>query len=325
VTLSQVRDLLDYSLVEDSAKPQRFAGVDYTPSVNVFTEHGVNNNVDHIAGLSAGYAFSRLAVGVEQDYSRVADKANEVGTRIVRTLYETRLRARYEFSDRSRLEVNGKYTRYDYEQANYQGFQELRNEDWFNRQMGAKVSAGLGVVFGYVLPEGNANQTYQQVLLRGIYRLTGKLDVRMMAGGEYREFESGRPATLDPVFGVAAIYQPSERTTLTLDAHRMDQPSPFGDYNYVTLGAYAGVRQTVFGSWSVGLSGGYDNIEYVRSQSRASNTRSDGYLSLRTSLDYDMNSHVKASLFYIRRQNDSTSQRFEYENNMLGLQVAWRL
>lgn len=325
VTLSQVRDLLDYSLVEDSAKPQRFAGVDYTPSINLFTDHDANNNVDHFAGLSAGYAFSRLAVGLDQDFSRVADKANEVGSRVVRTLYETKLRTRYEFSDRSNLEVNGKYTGYDYAEARYQGFQEVKNEDWFNRQMGAKVSAGLGVVFGFVFPEINADQTYQQVLLRGIYRLTGKLDVRLMAGGEYREYENGRAATIDPVFGIAAIYQPSERTTLTLDGHRMDQPSPFGDYNYVTLGVYAGVRQTIVGSWSVGLSGGYDSIEYVRSRSSANGNRSDGYLSLRASVDYDMNSHIKWALFYILRQNDSTSQNYEYENNMVGLQVTWRL
>ena len=43
----------------------------------------------------------------------------------------------------------------------------------------------------------------------------------------------------------------------------MDYPSPFGDYNYETLGAYAGVRQELVGGWSVSLALGYDYTDYV--------------------------------------------------------------
>ncbi len=323
-TLAQVRNLLDYSLVEDSERPQRFVGVDYTPSVNVFTEHSVYNNADHRAGLSAGYAFSRLAVGLDQDFSRVAEKDNEIGTRLIRELYETKVRSRYEFTDRTSLEINGKYTLLEYAQAAYQGFQEFRNEDWFNRQVGAKANAGLGVAFGFVYPDVDANQTYQQALLRGIYRLTGKMDLRLTVGAEYRQYDSDRSDTINPVFTVAGIYQLSGRTTITLDGHRLDSPSPTGDYNYVTVGVYAGVEQQVFGGWSVGLSGGYDSIDYVQLQTGASNNRSDGYFSLQANVDYDMNRHLKARLFYIRRQDDSTIETFTYANNMVGIQVAWR-
>ena len=89
-----------------------------------------------------------------------------------------------------------------------------------------------------------------------------------------------------------------------------------------TLGA--GVEQQVFGGWSVGLSGGYDSIDYVQLQTGASNNRSDGYFSLQANVDYDMNRHLKARLFYIRRQDDSTVETFTYANNMVGIQVAWR-
>ena len=324
VTLAQVRDLLDYSLVEDNARPQRFVGIDYTPAVNIFTEHGVNNNADQFAGFSAGYAFSRLAVGLDQDYSHVAEKNNEVGTRLTHDLYETRLRTRYELTDRTRIEVNGKYSLLDYPDPRYQGFQEVRNEDWFNRQVGAKVNAGIGAAFGFVFPEVQEDQTYEQVMVRGIYRISGKLDLRMTAGGEYRQYGNERDNTLSPVFSLAGIYQMSEKTVFTLDGHRMDYPSPFGDYNYVTLGVYGGVRQELVRGWSVSLSGGYDSIDYVYLLSGPSTSRTDGYFSLRASVEYEMNQHLRASLFYIRRQNDSTVDPYSYGNNMVGLQVAWR-
>jgi len=123
---------------------------------------------------------------------------------------------------------------------------------------------------------------------------------------------------------VAAIYQLSENTTLTLDGHRLDSPSPTGDYNYITLGFYAGVQQRVFGRWSVGLSGGYDHIDYLELQTGTSNNRSDDYFSLQASLNYEMNRHLKAMLFYNRRQDNSTIQTYTYANNMVGLQATWK-
>jgi hypothetical protein len=324
VTLVQLRDLLDYSLVDDSARPQRFIGIDYTPSVNVFTEHGENNNVDQFAGLSAGYAFSRLAVGLDQDYSHVDEKNNEAGTRLTRDLYETRLRNRYELTDRTSLEVNGKYSLLDYPDPRYQGFQEVRNENWFNRQVGAKVNAGFGLAFGFVFPQVQSDQTYEQAAVRGVYRLSGKMDLRLTAGAEYRQYGSERSDTVSPVFSLAAIYQLSEKTIFTLDGHRMDYPSPFGDYNYQTLGVYGGVRQELVGGWSVSLSGGYDSIEYVYLLSGPNIGRSDGYFSLRASVDYEMHRRMKASIFYIRRQDDSTMHQYSYVDNMTGIQIGWR-
>lgn len=324
VTLAQVRNLLDYSLVEDSARPQRFVAVDYTPSVNIFTEHGGNNNVDEFAGFSAGYGLSRLAVGLDQDYTHVAEKNNEAGTRLTHDLYETKFRSRYELTDRSGIEVNGKYSLLNYTDPRYQGFQEVRNDDWFNRQIGAKVNAGFGVVFGFVYPEVQSSQTYEQAVVRGIYRMSSKLDLRFTAGAEYRQYGSERANTVSPIFSVEGIYQVTAKTIVTLDGHRLDYPSPFGDYNYETFGFYAGVRQDLTDGWSASLSGGYDNTDYIYLQTGPSENRSDGYFSVRLSLDYDLSQHLKASLFYIRREDDSTIEQFSYGNNMVGLQVGWR-
>ncbi len=323
ITLAQLRGLLDYSLVEDSAKPQRFVGVDYTPSVNIFTDHSTYTDADHRAGMSAGYTLSKLALGLDQNYSRVAEKDNEIGSRVFQDLYETKLKSRYDLTDRSSFEVNATYTQLDYETSIYQGFQEFRNDDWYNRQVGAKATAGLGVVFGFVFPDVNANQTYQQLLLRGVYRLTDKTAIRLSAGGEYREYD-GRSDTLDPVISATGIYTPTENTTFTLDAHRFDSPSPYGDFNYVTLGVYAGVQQRLFGKWWVELTGGYDSIDYVSLQSGPSTERNDGYYSLRVSVNYQFSRHLNAMVFYTRREDDSSIDTFTYDNNMVGLQVGWR-
>ena len=186
VTLTQVRDLLDYSLVDDSDRPQRYVALDYTPGINFYTKNSGLNDVDEFAGFSAGYAFARLAVGLDQDYSHEQEKNNEVGTLLMRDLYETKIRTRYELTERSTFEVNGKYTLLDYpDDPQYQGFQQFQNENWYNRQVGAKVNAGFGLGFGLVFPQVGASQTFEQAAVRGIYRVTGKMDIRVTLGAEY--------------------------------------------------------------------------------------------------------------------------------------------
>jgi hypothetical protein len=324
VTLGQIRGLLNYSPVEDSSKPQRFLAVDYTPAANFFTDYSRYNNVDQTAGLSAGYVFSRLVLGLDQDFSRLAEKDNDVGRRLTVATYNTKLRSRYDLTDRSSLEINGQYYRLEYADSSYEGYQEFRNEDWFNRQVGARLSVGLGAAFGLVYPDVSASQTYQQALVRGIYQLTGKLDLRTSIGIEWREYGGRHPGTLDPVFSLAAAYHPRDTTTLTLEGHRREQPDFTGDYNYQTLGFSAGVRQQVLGRFYAGLLAGYDHYGYTPLQGGASNNRSDSYFSMRASLDYELNPHWTASLFYVRRQDDSSIQAYAYANNMAGLQVSWR-
>jgi len=324
VTLEQLRDLLSYSLVDDQDKPHRFAGVDFTPGINFFTEHSDLNNIDYNAGMTAGYTFTKLALGLDQDFARVAIKDNEIGTRVTRILFDTKLRARYQLTDRTLFEVDGRYLRSYYGNNIYQGYQEFRNEDWADRRIGGKLDLGVGAAFGWVYPDITPSQTYQQPLIRGIYQITGKLDIRSYLGFEVREYNGGISDTVDPVFNVALIYQFRPLTTFTLEAHRQDRPSPQADYNYKTLGFSGGVRQRMFGRLSASVTAGYDSVDYVQLSSLASLNRSDSYYSVRAGLDYEVDQHMTASLFYIYQADASNIEQYTYADNMVGARVAWR-
>ncbi len=324
VTLTQLRGLRDYSLVEDTSKPQRFLGVDYTLGANFFTDHADLNNVDSKAGLSVGYAFSRLSLGLDQDFSWTQVKNNDVGTRVPQTIYDTRLRSRYELNERSSFEINGQYYRLGYPGTRYEGYQEFRNEDWFNRAVGGRLSAGVGAAFGWVFPDVASQQTYQQGLVRAVYLLTEKLYLHVSAGVELREYQSATSDTVDPLVSVTTIYRPREMTTVTLEAHRREEPSYDGTYNYQDYGFSAGVRQGVLGRVYVGLTAGYDNYSYKILQSGPSNNRTDSHYFLQAKADYEFNPRWTASLFYTRLQNESNEPNRSYADNMVGLQGTWR-
>lgn len=324
ITLGQIRNLLLYSLLEDTSKPRRYLGLDYSPAFNFYTDHNQYDNIDHVAGFTAGYAFARLAIGLDQDFSRLDVKENEIAGRITQARYDTRLQLRYDLTDRSYLEMDGHYSRVDYEEDVFQGYQELLNENWFNRQVGARLEAGLGLGFGLVYPEENADQVFQRALVRGLYRLSGKLDLRASAGIEWRQYDDAIDDTFNPVVSFSSIYRPRASTTITVEVHRRETPSVGSDYNYTTIGASAGIRQQILGELYVELAGTYDNVDYVLLRPGVSNNRTDDYISVRANLEYEFNSHLKATLFYSRRQDDSTLSQFSYENNMVGIRVSWR-
>lgn len=324
VSLDQLRELSYYSLTEDTSRPERYLGVDYTPGFNFFTDNPRLNYTDQVQGLSAGYAFSRLALWLDEDFSHTDVKDNEVGELVTISRFETRLRSRYQLSERSALEINARYDRLDYAKQGFQGYQEVRNEDWFNHLVGARLEAAIGGAFGLVFPQGNPNQTYQQGLVRGVYGLTGKLELRASTGVELREYDSGESATVDPVFSLSAAYRPRDSTTLTLEAHRLQQPSYQGEYNYETTGLNAGVRQQLSGELSTMLIGGYDYTDYLQLNSGPSNNRVDNFFWVRASLDYELSRTLKASLSYTFREVNSSIENYSYTDNMVGVQVAWR-
>jgi hypothetical protein len=325
VTLEQLRNLLYYSTVDDVSKPSRFFALDYTPSFNLYTDHSQYDNTGQSAKFSGAYSLTRLALGLDADFTRQYAKDVGVGDLVELDTYYAYLRSRYDLTDRTSLEINGIYNRYEYAQAQYQGYSDLKNEDWLNRQFADRLSLGVGLGFGVAFPGASPDQTYEQLLARAVYRLSGKLYFTAALGVELREYGGGESDTVKPIFSLTGIYQVREGTTLTLEAHRYDEPSPYAGQNYTDLGASFGARQLFFGRLSASASLGYDNYEYTTTVPGGSTSRTDNYFSGRLQFDYEFNRHVTGSIFYTYHRDDSSYDIYSYGDNVVSLQVIWRL
>jgi uncharacterized protein (PEP-CTERM system associated) len=176
-----------------------------------------------------------------------------------------------------------------------------------------------------VFPNESANQTYEQLLARAVYRLTGKLYFTAALGLELREYGGGQSDTVKPIFSLTGIYQIRESTMLTLEAHRYDEPSPFAGQNSTDLGASIGARQQFFGRFAASATIGYDSYDYALTVPGSSSSRTDNYFSGRLQFDYEFNRHVTGSLFYTYHRDDSNFDVISYNNNVVALQVTWRL
>ena len=256
VSIDKLRGLLYYSLADNESRPRRFVGLDYTPTVNVYTDHSEFNNVDQAVRLSSGYNFSRMTVGLDFDFRYGQVKDNGVGNLVTIADYDARLRTCYDLSEITRFELNGEYLRLDYIEPDYQGYQDFRSDLWLDRQFDDKLSTAVGVALGYLQPEDDPEQTYEQVLVRGVYRLTGKSYLSASGGFEVRQFRTLADDAVRPVFSVTGVSQPWVNTTVTIEGHRREDTAPFEGQNYLQLGASANVRQRLLNRFSAGLGGG---------------------------------------------------------------------
>jgi hypothetical protein len=324
VTVEQLRGLLYYSLVEDVSKPTRFFALDYTPSFNFYTENSKHNFIGQSGKFSGGYSLTRLALGLDFDYEDTEVKNNDVGTLTEIATYNPRLRTRYDFTDRTSLEVNGQYYLLSYADDRYQGYDQLGNENWLNHQFADRLNLGLGAGFGLFFPDASDDQTYEQILTRAVYRLSGKLYFSSAIGVEFRQYDSGQSGTIHPVFSLTSVYQARENTQFVFEGHRRDQPSPYANYNYATFGGSANIRQLLFTRLTAIASLGYDYTEYRNTGNATDISRTDDYLFGRLRFEYEFNRHLLGAVYYNYLRDDSSLDSFSYDNNIVGLQLQWR-
>lgn len=324
VSMDKLRSLLYYSMADDQSKPRRFLGLDYTPAVNLYTDHSIYNNVDESVRLSGGYTFSRMTVGLDFDFNYGQVKDNGVGDLVTVADYDTRLRTRYDLNERTSLELNAEYLGLDYIEPQYQGFQDIHGDFWLDRQFDQKLSAALGVGLGCLQPEFDPGQTYEQALIRGVYGLTGKSYFTASAGLEARQFGTSAPDALRPVFSLTGVFQPWANTTITVEGHRREDTAPFQGENFIQLGASVNARQWLFNRFYAGLGTGYDNIAYTDIETNNSQVRTDNYWFLIATFDYEFNNHLTATLFYTFRTDNSTDASVSYDNNIVGVRVGWK-
>jgi hypothetical protein len=306
-------------------RQERYLLVDYSADPTFFIQEGGHRNaVDHRGNLSLLWPVSRLTLGLSQDYVAITEPSVDVHRRIQQTTYNTRLTSRYQVSDKSAIEVNGRYVNRDYNDPSFVKSQEFSNDDWFDYQVTPKLSTALGVALGWVDIRNNPDQNYQRGLVRAKYEVTEKLDAHGQAGVENRQFQSGRSDRLGPVFGLGAVYQILPRTVLSLDVNREENNSSvLAGLNYVATSLTAAIRQELSEDIFLNVAGGYVNSDYRGAAPTINSTRNDDYFFVRPSLDAMLGEHWKTGIFLQYRENKSNVKNVEFDNFQAGMQASY--
>jgi hypothetical protein len=297
--------------------------LNYQPTFLIFSDYTDNNAVDELASLQAQWSGAKLTLGLGQEYTLTHGAVIEVGQRVRQDTYTTDLLAKYAFSDKTSLEVGPRLTIQDNDQ--YLNTQDWGVDSFVNHQITSKVTGGIGGTFGYFSVQNSADQRYARGLARVMYELAEKIKLTVAGGVEYREYTGSEPSTVTPVFGIAGTYQPLERTTLTLEAHRREEAAIVtNDQNYVTMGFSAEVRQLFWQQYFVSLNGGYDNRYYSSTKPGAAANRTDNYFYVRPSAGATFAKYWSVMVFYEYQANDSSGIDHSFIDSQVGIEGSWR-
>ena len=316
-----------------------YVSLDYTMQGEIYTKYSEFNALDHYVIMNGGYKQSKLTLGLSQSYQIDHGKNVEAGDMIEQEIFLTLFTSKYDISEKTSVELNGRQSFVSSEQQNLHGpnadlarINEWAVETWGNYKPTEKIMTGVGFTAGWRdirTFDGNdsPNQSYQQLLVRGGYAVSEKVNIVGSGGFQISQFQDGDDKGPNLIFALGGSYHPLENTFLALEAYRQDVPSIlYTGRNYDLTGGRFSVKQILLEKYSVSLATGYEYTDYtdVSSATAANPDRSDNYFWIRPSADYTVNERWQIGVFYQYRTKSSSDDIFDYSNNQVGLYTNYR-
>lgn len=305
------------AVIDEAYDPRSFIFASYTPTVTIFFDHDEEDALDHDVVVEARWLQTYLTLGSETRFQTLTDPDIDVGGRVSRSIFSQDFTALYDYSDRTSFEFRlGGAIRHYPDQIDSE---ELLMQNSVNYRLGARTLVGLGVTLGWLHVEDSGDQPYEQLLLRGRYHLSDKIDAFGNAGIEFRQLEQ-KDDRLEPVFQVGVVYQPWDQTLFTLGvARRIENSAGSPGFDVISTEVALDARQRFLGSFYVGFAGRYQSTQYLSVLSDAS-ARCDDILLLQPYVKIDLSKFAALELGYAFRNDDSNVDRFTFSQNRVYLQ-----
>ena len=294
----------------------------YSPVFNIYNENEAENTLDHDATFEGQLRFGRLAIHGYSRFQRLRDAQPDVGSRYDEDVFTNALRAVYNVSPKTNLEVGAKNVITD-----HGGDDSLFDStEWIYDVVGEyvvsdKTRIGLGYAYGILDVDGTStDQTYDRPFGRFRWYPTGKLSLESIVGVDIRDLQTGSRDTF--VYDVSLQYNPRAGTAMHFSTYRDIEPSVFfEDQNFDTTGIDFKIEQRVGPRWYAGFEAGYEWADYYAVDATTASPRDDEYYFLHPSLTYAFRDWMNLEFWYRYRSNESTIAAFDYDNNQFGVSM----
>ncbi len=308
---------LSPAVIDESYNPGSFLFARYTPTLSVFFDNSGEDALDHDAAVEAQWRQNYLKLGSETRFQTLSDIDIDVGDRVRRSIFSQDFTGLYDYSDRTAFEfrLRGLIRHYPSQIDS----QEVIMQNAVNYRVGARTLVGLGLTLGWLHAEGSGDQPYEQLLIRGRYHLSEKIDLYGNLGIEFRQLER-REDRIEPVFQAGLSYQPWEQTSLTLGlARRVDNSAGTPGFDLISTEVDFEVRQRFAGHYYIGFVARYQSAQYL-SIVDDSGARRDEIVLLRPYAKMDISKSAAIEVGYSFRSDDSNVDRFTFKQNRVYVQ-----
>lgn len=317
---------------------RNFVTLDYTMTGSIYTKYSDYNALDHDVALRAGYKAAKFSASLLQSYVTGNGKQVEAGSFIDQESHLTGLALKYDVSDKTFVELNGRQSLVSGEEIVRGGpddelttVNEWAAEAWFNYKFSEKLTVGAGPTVGWrdihdnELPNqtdehDSPNQTFQQVMVKSVYSLSQKLAVNGAVGLHFSQFQGGDDEGPNLVLELGGTWKALENTQVSLAAYRRDQVSVSTEsQNYFVTGLRATLQHRFRDKYLATIQGGYENYDYYGTASGTDVDRNDHYFWFSPVLAFQIDERTMVGAFYQFRDRESDVDGFDFVNNQIGM------
>ena len=295
-----------------------FFAVDYTAILLGFAKTSSQNAFDQDARFDARWQAERWSLGGGVRYESKSETNTDIGTRIRRETITAEITASYRVSEKTAIDASASFRANDPE--DFVRTTGWKAESFISYEATPLVRIGIGGAVGGVEVEGGGDDVFERVLGRATYQFSEKLDFEVRGGVEFRQSDGQAGDRTNPIFSIAANYEPAEGTRLAVEAYRSVETSEFRpEESYERTGVTASFRRAIRAGIHLRLDTGYQESDYTGLASEAG--RRDRYFFVRPGLLYNFANWGNAGLTYEFRQNDSNRASSNFDNNQVIFQV----
>ena len=308
---------------EPDTWPGAFVFADYRAQENVYTRYSEFDGLDHHALVNGVYPLRRLALGLKGNVDVENQTTAAEGVVVNSVRYGTSVSGGYLLGGRSSIEATFAQATSTYDDPRLFGSREWSLETWLNYLKSDNLSLGVGAGGGWinVFQDSRFDQTYEHLLLRGIYRTSELTDVNATAGVDYRQFNNGAQPAFSPYVAIGGNWRISPQASVSAQAFYHNQPSISYGVNYSQAGLSLGGTQKIADNMDVSLSLVYYHINYSATGAQALTQLSGDYYGVNAAYGINFTRALRGNVYYQYYTIGYTT--YSYARNQVGVQVVW--
>ncbi len=305
---------------EEGESTDNLIALTYAPTATFFAENDALNSVEHDVAGTMRWTFNKLKVAFDGRFQTLSDPDEDLGRRADRQITNIRMIGTYDWSEKTRVQLEGTWVNRNYDVGNDSSQVEVNG--YFLYDVTPKTTLGLGIGAGELEQDRNPNQAYERAVARLRYNSYSKLTLSLLGGAELRQTDEGDDA-LTGVFQVGVGYVPTEGSTFFLTASRRIEPSANILTQSIERTSFElSYNQRLLQKLSLSTNLEYTLADYSTSNESATEGRSDDLWRFSMTMTFEVTQNGFVRLGYIHRQNDSSREVFSFESNQVILSAT---
>jgi hypothetical protein len=306
--------------------PDKFLVLDYLTQWQLYTRYTSNNSVDQFVAANAEWPMAKLVLGLVENYSDQKTLLIAGATRTEIQQNQTELNAGYRLDDKFSFNIAMDFQDVAYpDSPDLSGYTETKWTLSANREVAHLFNASLVMAGGLDDVQDGPNQQFEDFGARIRYEYSELFAMDVSAGGEYRQYDSGISATLQPYCTLGGTYSPNERTRFRVILGRQQFPTLYERYYYTSTGGDFVFQKYLTERFSVQSDIAYYENDYSPTTKGAANNRHPSdYYAVRLAGKLRLRKYLAAEIFYLFRGSGLSQNYNSLQENQAGLQLELR-